>query len=257
LKLSVIKGSFGYNEKNKILKNVSFSLDNGKFLCVLGQNGVGKTTFLKCLTGILKWDSGYVTWNENKIDGISNLKEVAYVPQAHSVSFPFTALDMVSMGRTKHMGFFSMPSKKDKKIAINCLKEMGIENLSNRKCSAMSGGQLQMVYIARALAVEPKLLILDEPESHLDFKNQELIITKLKYLVKEKNISCIMNTHSPEHALRISDYILLFGKNGNYKFGKTNDVLTENNINDFFEVKTKLLNLEPLGVKSKTFVLIN
>jgi iron complex transport system ATP-binding protein len=121
----------------------------------------------------------------------------------------------------------------------------------------MSGGQLQMVYIARALAAEPKLLILDEPESHLDFKNQELIITKLKYLVKEKNISCIMNTHSPEHALRISDYILLFGKNGTYKFGETNDVLTENNINDFFEVKTKLLNLEPLGVKSKTFVLIN
>jgi iron complex transport system ATP-binding protein len=257
LKLSVVEGSFGYNEKNKILKNISFSLDDGKFLCVLGQNGVGKTTFLKCLTGILKWDSGYVTWNEDKIDGISNLKEVAYVPQAHSVSFPFTALDMVCMGRTKHMGFFSMPSKNDKKVAMNCLNEMGIESLANRKCSAMSGGQLQMVYIARALAAEPKLLILDEPESHLDFKNQELIITKLKYLVKEKNISCIMNTHSPEHALRISDYILLFGKNGTYKFGETNDVLTENNINDFFEVKTKLLNLEPLGVKSKTFVLIN
>lgn len=251
----MIKGCFSYTEGKPILKDLSLTLDEGKFLCVLGQNGIGKTTFLRCLTGILKWQSGFVEVDGKQIEGISNIKDIAYVPQAHQVSFPYTALDMVCMGRTKHMGFFSMPSKIDREIARESLRQVGIEYLAERKCSQMSGGQLQMVYIARALASNPKLLILDEPEAHLDFKNQELVIRKLSELVKKKNISCIMNTHNPEHALRISDYSLLLGANGHYEFGDTNKILTESNISHFFEIETRILDLKAMGIDSKVFIL--
>jgi len=256
MKLEVNNAYFKYVEANPILEDINFVLEDGQFLCVLGQNGIGKTTFLKCLTGILKWESGHVKFNGKKIDGISDLKEVAYVPQAHAVTFPYTALDMVCMGRTKHMSFFAMPSKIDRKIARDCLEQLGIAHLENRKCSQMSGGQLQMVYIARALASNPELLILDEPEAHLDFKNQALIIKRLKLLVKERKISCIMNTHNPENALRISDYILLFGFGGEYIFGKTNETLTEKNINRFFDVDTKIVDLKKMGIDAKTFVMM-
>lgn len=252
----MVKGCFSYIEDRPILKDLSLSLKEGKFLCVLGQNGIGKTTFLRCLTGILKWKSGFVKLNGKKIEGISNIKDVAYVPQAHQVSFPYTALDMVCMGRTKYMKFFSMPSKLDRAIALESLKQMGIGYLAERKCSQMSGGQLQMVYIARALASNPKLLILDEPEAHLDFKNQELILNKLNQFIKEKNISCIMNTHNPEHALRVSDYTLLLGSGATYEFGSTSEVLTEENISRFFEVKTRILDLKALGIDTKAFVLV-
>lgn len=255
MKLDVINGCFSYTLDKPILKDLSLSLEDGKFLCVLGQNGIGKTTFLRCLTGILKWKSGCVKINGKKIQGISSIKDIAYVPQAHQVSFPYTVLDMVCMGRTKHMRTFAMPSKLDRSIAIESLKQMEIEHLSERKCSQLSGGQLQMVYMARALASNPKLLILDEPEAHLDFKNQELILTKLNALVKKENISCIMNTHNPEHALRFSDYTLLLGTDGLYEFGHTSKILTEKNIDRFFEVKTRILDLETFGIDGKAFVL--
>lgn len=105
MKLRVDNGCFSYTEDKPILKNLSLDLNPGKMLCVLGQNGIGKTTFLNCLTGVLKWQSGEVFLNDKVIEGISKEPNVAYVPQAHSVSFPYTALDMVCMGRTKHMSF--------------------------------------------------------------------------------------------------------------------------------------------------------
>lgn len=256
MRLDVVQGCFSYTIDKPILKDLSLSLEEGKFLCVLGQNGIGKTTFLRCLTGVLKWESGFVNLNGEKIDGIANIKDIAYVPQAHQVTFPYTALDMVCMGRTKHMKFFSMPSKLDRSIAMESLEQVGIEHLAERKCSQMSGGQLQMVYIARALASNPKLLILDEPEAHLDFKNQELVLNKLSQLVKKRNLSCIMNTHNPEHALRVSDYTLLLGSGGIYEFGDTSEVLTEKNISRFFGVTTRILDLKALGIDAKAFVLV-
>jgi len=253
----VNKASYSYVEQKPILKNLSLDLDPGKMLCVLGQNGIGKTTFLNCLTGILKWQSGCVSLDGRIIDGISKESNVAYVPQVHSVSFPYSALDMVCMGRTKHMRFFATPSKIDQEIAMTCLDAMGISHLASHSCSKMSGGQLQLVYIARALAGNPKLIILDEPETHLDFKNQNLIIKMIRKLVSDKKISCIMNTHSPVHALQVSDNTLLLGKNGIYEYGNTERVLTENNINHFFDVNTKIVDLKPLGHDSKAFVMLS
>lgn len=257
MKLIVNNGCFSYVQSKPILKNLSFTLDAGRMLCVLGQNGIGKTTFLNCLTGILKWQSGYVSINGKQIHGILKEKDVAYVPQVHGVKFPYSALDMVCMGRTKHMSFFATPSKLDKEMAMECLNTVGISHLATQSCSQMSGGQLQLVYIARALAGKPKLIILDEPETHLDFKNQDLIIRLIGRLVSDKKISCIMNTHNPAHALQISDNTLLLGQDGMYKFGSTCDILTEENIHMFFDVNARIIDLSPLGVDTKAFVLLS
>jgi len=254
MKLEIVNGCFSYQKDQPLLNSLNLSLSEGQVLSVLGQNGIGKTTFLRCLTGVLKWQLGCSLYNGVQIDGIQKLANIAYVPQAHPVNFPYSALDMVCMGRTKSMGFFNMPSKLDRAIAMESLERVGIPHLAHRKCSQMSGGQLQLVYIARALSGAPELLILDEPESHLDFKNQALILEIITSLVGKSGLACIINTHNPEHALRISDYTLLLGPYGQYKFGKTLDVLSEESIMRFFDVSVKLLDLNALGVAQKTFV---
>ncbi len=255
MNLSVIEGSFSYQPDKPILKNLNFQLSEGQVLCVLGQNGAGKTTLLRCLTGFLKWNSGHAELNGQRIDGIKSLTQIAYVPQAHPAVFPYTALEMVCMGKAKSKSFFEMPSRLDREQAMESLESVGMQGLAHRKCSQMSGGQLQLVYLARALVGSPELLILDEPESHLDFRNQALIFDKITELVGLKRLSCIINTHNPEHALRISDLSLLIGYDGCYEFGKTSDVLNEENIHRFFGVFVKLLDLKPLGVEQKTFVI--
>ena len=255
MNLEVKNGSFSYQPDRPILKNLEFQLSDGEILCILGQNGIGKTTLLRCLTGLLKWQSGHASLNGERINGIKSLSQIAYVPQVHPVMFPYTALDMVCMGRAKTKSFFEMPSKQDRQIALESLESVGLQEFADRKCSQMSGGQLQLVYIARALAGNPEILILDEPESHLDFKNQEIVLEKITSLVEKNGISCIINTHFPEHALRISSLTLLLGRDGDYVFGATDTVLSEENIRRYFEVPVRILDLSPLGIYQKTFIL--
>ncbi len=207
---TVENASFGYFQNNLLFRDINFTLNKGEILAIMGPNGVGKTTLIKCIMGILDWNSG-VSYIENK-EHADIILDVAYVPQGTKTSFSYTVMEMVLFGRAKYMSAFSLPQKSDYDIAINALKDMGIYHLKDRTCNSLSGGQLQMVMVARALAAEPKLLILDEPESHLDFYNQVIILDTIKRLAKEKNIACILNTHYPNHAIKLADKVLLLGK---------------------------------------------
>lgn len=253
--VKVQEGCFCYEEGRPILENINFSLESGKILTILGQNGTGKTTLLKCLMGIYRWGRGQSILDGEEAKAQKNLKEISYVPQQHKIEFPYTVFDMVCIGRAKKMGYFSMPSKKDKEISMECLHETGIEGLKDQRCTDLSGGQLQLVYLARALASEPEVLIMDEPETHLDFKNQFKMLEMIKKLVKERGISCIINTHYPEHALKISDYTLLL-KKGGYIWGKTQEILTSENIEEYFEIEARIVDLQPCGINQKTFVIL-
>ena len=144
------------------------------------------------------------------------------------------------MGRARYLGMFSTPSEKDQKLVEEVLNEIGILHLIDKKCSELSGGQLQMVFVARALVGTPEILILDEPESHLDFKNQAVILKLIVKLVRERGIICIFNTHYPEYALRISDRSMIMGKN-DYITGKSSDIINENNLKKYFGIETKIL----------------
>ncbi|MDR0601000.1 MAG: ABC transporter ATP-binding protein, partial [Treponema sp.] len=191
------------------MENINFSIGESQIMTVVGANGTGKTTLLNCTLGILKWDTGETRINGKTARNIQDYREAAYVPQAHRLSFPYTVKEMVLMGRNKRIGGLGSPSRQDNEKCDQALEMAGIGNLGNKICSKLSGGQLQLVFIARALAAEPELLILDEPESHLDLHNQFRILRLIKRMTAEKGISCIINTHYPDHALRISDTTLM------------------------------------------------
>ena len=259
MSLEVRKGEFGYEQGKPIFRKISFSVEQGEILTVLGPNGSGKTTLLKCITGMLKWKTGGTYFDGKPVNNFNKSNyciNIGYVPQGYSLIFPYSVSEMVLMGRAPHIGLFSAPSAGDWEIAGDILNVVGIDHLASKPCSEISGGEMQLVLIARALASEPDVLVLDEPESHLDFKNQLLILNLLRKLAIERKFSLIVNTHYPEHALRISDKTLLLGRGG-YVFGSTEDVITESNLRDYFGVNVKMLLFDnEKGERLKTIVAI-
>ena len=252
----VKNGTFGY-EKRKILNNISFEIKNGEVMSVLGSNGVGKTTLLKCMMGFLKWQEGqsYVDGTPISEIGSKELwKRIAYVPQAKGSAFSFTALDMVVLGRSAHIGTFKQPQKEDIQIALDAMEEIGILHLKDKLCTKMSGGELQMVLIARALTVFPEMLVLDEPESNLDFKNQLIILDTIKKLSKERNISAIVNTHYPAHALQMSDKALMLNRDGTSFYGDAAQVINEQNMRTVFGVNVHVNEYEESNIIYKSVI---
>ena len=254
MNLEIKNGNFSYTDGNPILKDINLKIESGEIFTILGQNGIGKTTLLKCINGVLKWNSGEVFIDNKKVDSIKDLKDIAYVPQAHSFSFSYTVRELTIMGRAKYLNIFSTPSKSDYDVVEKVLDEMGILHLKDRKCSELSGGQLQLVFLARALVGEPKILILDEPESHLDFNNQTKILRIIVQLAKKKNITCIFNTHYPGYALRISNKSMLIGKD-DYIIGKTSEVINEENLKKYFGINTKIVEIKDEKQKIKSVVI--
>ena len=232
----VENGCFGYRSK-EILHNINFEINKGEVVSVLGSNGVGKTTLLKCMMGLLKWKSGSSVFNGTDISKIRSRdlwQSIAYVPQAKGSAFGYSAIDMVTLGRSAHLGTFSQPGKDDIEAAEKAMEDMGIQYLHDKLCNEMSGGELQMVLIARALTIDPELLVLDEPESNLDFKNRLIIIDTIRSLSENRGISAVVNTHYSEHVLKISDKAIVLNRDGTSIFGNAADVMNEENIKNVF-----------------------
>ena len=238
----VKNGSFGYGRED-ILSGISFEIGRDSIMSVLGSNGAGKTTLLKCMLGLLPWKKG-----ESVIDGapITRMKyreiwqRIGYVPQAKLSAFAYTVEEMVLLGRNAHLKMLEQPGERDMEIARDCLGSIGILHLKDKLCSQISGGELQMVLIARALASEPSLLVLDEPESNLDFKNQLIVLDTIKRLCRERHISSIVNTHYPEHAIAISDKTLILNRDGTSVYGETHETITEPNLKKAFGVNVRI-----------------
>jgi len=256
MQLGVRNGSFGYTKEHTLLRDISFTLEQGRIMSILGQNGIGKTTLLKCLIGLLKWRKGQTLVDGKPFNSIKECESIGYVPQAHPTVFAFTVSELAAMGRARYVPLFGKPSRRDRQKVMEALETVGIIDLKDRLCSQLSGGQLQLVYIARALVNEPQLLIMDEPESHLDFRNQYIILNLIKKLREDRGISCIINTHYPDHALKISDYTLMLGR-GRYIFGCSDDIVTEKNMKEFFEVNVKILSIQGVKERTKAFAVVD
>ena len=193
--LEVKAASFGY-AKRTVLRNISFKVATGEFLCLLGPNGVGKTTLFKSILGFLDVRAGEVTLDGQNIKKWSKprlAKAIGYVPQAHTPPFPYTVLDVILMGRMAHLGLFSSPSREDVKIAEESLEKLSISFLKNMTYTEISGGERQMVLIARAITQKPQLLILDEPTSNLDYGNQVRVLLQIRKL-SDQGISILMTS---------------------------------------------------------------
>ena len=237
--LEVENGCFGYPKQEEILKNINLHLEKGHILSVLGPNGIGKTTLLKCMIGLLPWTSGRSILNGTdlcKMKSKDIWNTISYIPQAHSFSFSYTGLEMVMLGRSSHLGLFEQPGAQEIEMAEAMMEKVGITRLAGKDCNRMSGGELQMVLIARALINEPQLIILDEPETGLDFHNQILVLNMIERLAHEEGISAIMNTHYPTNAMSIADEAFMMNRKGDRFYGTTDSILNEQNISRSFDV---------------------
>ena len=200
MKLDVRNATMGYGKK-VILDEVNISLNKGEIVSVLGQNGAGKTTLFKTLLGILPTMKGSVCLNDKKLSEWNTThyaQHVAYIPQAKSLPFPYRVFDVVLFGRSSNIALFSTPGRKDKEIAEKALHTLGIAHLIDKTYTNLSGGEQQMVIIARALVQEPDFLIMDEPTSNLDFGNQITILNQINK-IKDEGIGIVMATQSLDH----------------------------------------------------------
>src|SRR3954463_1610899 len=202
--------AFGFPGRT-IGRDVSFSLGAGDVVCVLGPNGGGKTTLFRTVLGLLEKHSGSIKLEGRPIESLSRneiARLIGYVPQGHSGYFAYTVREFVLMGRTAHVGVFSSPSRNDHDVASRMLGSLGIAHLADRPVTEVSGGERQLALVARALAQEPRLLLLDEPTASLDFGNQVHVLQKISALAAS-GISILFSSHDPDHAFLTSQRVLL------------------------------------------------
>jgi iron complex transport system ATP-binding protein len=239
--LSIDRLSCGYG-KTVVVKEFSMQLNEGEILSLLGPNGVGKTTLFKTLLNLLPALGGEIWLNGQSVSRLSSrsrAKLIAYVPQAHSPPFPFLVEDVVVMGVTAQLGFFGQPAKSDTGKAIEILETLGLERLIGRAYTEISGGERQRIMIARALMQNPKILVLDEPTSNLDFANQVLVLDRINKLALS-GMSVIMTTHAPSQVFLCSTKVAIMGRNGWTVSGGVKEVVTERNLKKAFGTAVRI-----------------
>lgn len=253
MKLELSSVECGYGRKI-VVNGISFAVSSGEILCILGPNGVGKTTLFKSLLGFLNLRAGDILADGESVRGWSRkrfARSIGYVPQAHNTPFPFTVSDVILMGRTAYFGTFSTPSKEDRKIAEQMLEALEIENLRDRLFTELSGGERQMVLIARALAQKPKILVMDEPTSNLDFGNQIRVLRRIKML-SQNGLGVVMTSHFPDHAFLCSSRVALL-RRGGFQIGAPDEIVTEENLRDIYGISVKIAEVSignGIGVKT-------
>jgi iron complex transport system ATP-binding protein len=234
--------SCGYSGAD-VLTNVNLSFKTGEFWCILGANGIGKTTLFKTLLGVVELKGGEIFIDGRNIQRIKSkdiAQYISYVPQAKSYSLQYSVLDIVLMGRAAHIKQFSYPSKNDYAIAMKMLRKLGIENLSDCMYSELSGGEQQVVLIARALAQESKFIVMDEPASNLDFEHQKRILDVMKSLASN-NVGIIMSSHFPDHAFYCNAGVVLIKKNKSIVQGNAEDIITSENLKEGYGVDVGII----------------
>ena len=241
MSLRITDLSFSYDENKKVLDRISFETKRGEVLGILGPNGTGKTTLLKCINGILKYQEGLVSFEDTNLSSLTSselAKIIAYVPQYTNGSFPVNVVDTVLMGRIPYSQYYY--SQLDKKIAFKIIEMMNLEDFSFRNIGEMSGGERQRVFIARALAQQPKIIIFDEPNSSLDLHNQLFILNTIIDIAKSNDICIIMTIHDLNLASMFCDKILMLKNAHIFAYGDAQQVITESNINEMYKVRTKV-----------------
>ncbi len=234
--------TIGYHDR-VVGTGLDVALAQGEVLALLGPNGGGKTTLLKTLLGILPPLAGEAQIDGRSLDRYSireRARRIAYVPQVHTPSFAFTVESVVLMGRTAHGNVFSRPSAKDHDIARRALAQFGIGSLVERPYTMISGGERQLVLLARALAQEPQFIVLDEPTASLDFGNQGKVMREIRALAASGH-GVLFTTHDPNHALRAADRAYLLREGAKVAEGAVGEVLTRVQLEALYQAPVERL----------------
>lgn len=235
---------FSYGE-SPILQDVSLNTKYGEFISVLGPNGAGKSTLFRCILGLLQPTSGSIC-----IDGISIstlsaaqlARKIAYIPQSHNPVFNFSVLDMVLMGTTAQLGSFESPKQKHIQQAEAALEQLGISHLRDRGYGNISGGERQLALIARAMAQQAKVLIMDEPSANLDFGNRLRVMQTVRTLTHE-GYTIIQSTHDPDQAYRYSDEILALQNGRVLAWGTPAETITDSIISELYSTTVEVCSM--------------
>lgn len=227
MKLEAQKLAYGYPER-RVGHDVTLELNAGEVLCLLGPNGSGKTTLFKTFLGLLPRQGGQVLLDGSELDILQRdeiARRVSYVPQAHGAFFPYSVREVVLMGRTAHLGLFAAPSARDHAAALDAMRRMGIADLADATYTRISGGERQLVLIARALAQEARMMVMDEPTANLDFGNQVRVLERIRALVAD-GIGVLLSTHDPDHAFLCADRVAMLHDGGLLACGEPEAVMT-------------------------------
>ncbi len=236
--------SFAYT-KQPVLKDVSLGVKKGSVVSLLGPNGVGKSTLFKCVLGLLQGYEGSIFIGGQNIKGFSPkelAKQIAYVPQSHYPAFQYSVFDMVLMGTSSQVSAFSSPGKKQQQTALEALEKLAITHLAHRDFMRISGGEKQLVLIARALAQQAPVLMMDEPTANLDYGNQMHVLCCIQALAKE-GYTIIQSTHHPEQSFMFSDQIIAMLEGKLIAQGPPKDVIKTKVIKKLYNIDTKIESL--------------
>jgi iron complex transport system ATP-binding protein len=245
--LEIKDAVFSYEETENIFEDINLTVDKGDVVCILGPNGCGKTTLIKCLNNIHKLDKGTVYINGEDIRHIGQreiAKNIGYIPQGHVPTFAFTVFDVVLMGRTPHLDFFESLGEKDYKIAEKALEKFELSDMRDKPYTTLSGGEQQLVFFARVIAQEPHILILDEPTSHLDFGNQLKTLDIISKLASE-GLSVVMTSHFPDHAFISSNKVAIMKDCNFMAVGAPDDVITQENMEKTYGIHVEIVDMGP------------
>jgi len=244
--IQIIDGSFSYGEK-EIFQQVNLEIALGEVGCLIGQNGCGKSTLLDCVLGASQLKEGDILVGGKSIRtyGSNELaKQLAYVPQTHTSSFPYTVEQVVLMGRTAYQEIFTGPGEEDRQLVTQALELVGISHIAACPYTRISGGELQLVMLARALVQATPLIIMDEPTSHLDFRNELIFLETVAKLVLERKVGVLMATHSPNQAFYFENKdvpvkVLAMGDKRILRSGAPHDVLSEEAIREIYQIEAR------------------
>lgn len=223
----------------RVVDDVSFSVGKGEILCLLGPNGVGKTTLFKTMLGFIPPQGGRLLIQGEETSEWSRkrfARSVGYVPQNHTPTFPFSVHEVVLMGRTPLLGTFSTVTSADEEIVCRFMEQLGILPLAERDYTTLSGGERQKVLICRALVQEPAVLVMDEPTSNLDFGNRMLVLECIRSLAAA-GLSVIMTTHDPNQVFQLNSTVALMGAGGAFERGPAETVITPANLEALYAIQ--------------------
>jgi len=232
---------FSY-KKNSVLKGINFQLQKGDIISLLGPNGCGKSTLIRLILKLLKGNGDIFLYEKNlkEYSYKEIASKIAYIPQYNNTPFNYSVLDMVIMGRVSKLGFFAQPSQEDYDIANNALKKIDIEHLSSKSFTELSGGQKQMVLLARSIAQEVEIFIMDEPVAGLDYGNQIRLLELISEL-GSLGYTFLKTTHYPDHALLVSNRVVVMNNGVIISDGNPSSVITKDMINEIYKIDAEII----------------